>query len=155
MSRRRGQGHGRDNSGRRGYPRVARVNEALREVIAEELEHIDDDRLALVTVTGVAADPDFRHATVWFSALHSGTTIDTVAVLGEHRIRLQAAVGRQVRLKRTPELHFKPDPAIAEGLKIDEILRHLPPPAPDAGDGPDAIDAGEPGARGGTAIVDE
>src|SRR5207253_1936095 len=100
-------------------------------VIAEELELVDDERLALVTVTGVAADADFRRATVWFSALHTPAETPAAEVLAEHRIRLQAAVGRQLRLKRTPELQFRPDPAITEGLKIEEIIRQLPPPAPD------------------------
>ena len=102
-------------------------------------------------MTGVAAHPDFRRATVWFSALHADATVDPPAVLGEYRVRLQAAVGRQVRLKRTPELQFKADPAITEGLKIDEILRHLPPPAPEqpeaARERPDAR-GDEPGPTG-------
>ena len=35
------------------YPRTARVNEVLREVVADELERIDDERLGITTVTGV------------------------------------------------------------------------------------------------------
>ena len=42
----------------RRYPRTARVNELVREVVAEELERIDDERLELVTVTGVDVEPD-------------------------------------------------------------------------------------------------
>ena len=114
----------------RGWSRVDRVNEAIREVVAEELAHIDDDRLELVTVTGVASDPDFRRARVWFSALSVGPSgsPDNVAVaevLGVHRIRLQAAVGRQLRLKRTPELSFEADPAIAVGTRVEDIIRGL------------------------------
>ena len=37
----------------RKFPRTARINESLREVLAETLEGIDDDRLELVTVTAV------------------------------------------------------------------------------------------------------
>ena len=35
----------RQSSGRREYPRTARVNELVREVVAEELERIGDERL--------------------------------------------------------------------------------------------------------------
>ena len=35
--------------------------------------------------------------------------------LAEHRVRLQAAIGRQVRLKRTPQLSFVADPAVSSG----------------------------------------
>lgn len=120
----------------RSYPRVARVNEALREVIAEELERIVDheDGLDLVTVTGVSVDPDLRHATVWFSALvgPGGSEAASVA-LSAYRVRMQAAVARQLRLKRTPALIFRVDPAILEGQRIEAILRALPTPAPESG----------------------
>ena len=57
----------RESSSSRRYPRTARVNHVVHEVVADELERIDDDRLELTTVTGVEVDPDLRHATVWLS----------------------------------------------------------------------------------------
>ncbi len=107
----------------RRYSRLDRVNESLREVLADELERIDDERLELVTVTGVKAEPDLRRAHVWFDTLRDG--MEVAGVLGQHRVRLQAAVGNQLRLKRTPELTFAPDPAIAVGTRVEEILRQL------------------------------
>jgi len=38
---------------------------------------------------------------------------------------LQAAIGRQVRMKYTPHLVFREDPAIRTGERVDEILRRL------------------------------
>ena len=105
----------------RRYPRTARVNELVREVVAEELERIGDERLELVTVTGVDVEPDLRRAMVWFTSL----TESVDEILAEHRIRLQAAIGRQVRMKRTPELAFRPDPAIVTGRRVEDILRKL------------------------------
>jgi ribosome-binding factor A len=113
--------------GQRGYPRTARVNESLREVIAEELEKIGDDRLELVTVTGITADPDLRNATVWFSSLAVNVSPEVVgAALAENRVDLQSAIARQLRFKRTPHLQFVPDPAITNGQKIESILRTMP-----------------------------
>jgi ribosome-binding factor A len=110
----------------RGYSRLARVNEALREVLGDELERIDDDRLELVTITGARVDPDLRHAVVWFSSLTAPAPAAAVdAALARHRVRLQAAVSRQLRLKRTPELTFRSDPAIAVGTRVEDILRGL------------------------------
>jgi ribosome-binding factor A len=105
----------------RRYPRTARVNEVVREIVADELERIDDERLELLTVTAVTVEPDLRHATVWFSSLPDGAA----NALAEARVRLQGAIARQVRLKRTPELAFRPDPAIATGERVDDILRAL------------------------------
>jgi ribosome-binding factor A len=61
---------GRIGNSRR-YPRTARINEVLREVIAEELERLadEDPRLDLLTVTHVEAEPDLRHATVLLASL--------------------------------------------------------------------------------------
>ncbi len=109
-------------SEQRRYPRTARVDQLLREVIAEELERLDDERLDMATVTGVTTDPDLRHATVWVASL----TEEMATALSERRTHLQAAIGRQVRLKRTPELTFRADPAIASGARLEEILRNLP-----------------------------
>lgn len=105
----------------RRYPRTARLNELLRELIAEELERIDDPRLALVTVTGVEVAPDLRHARVWLASV----TAEVSAALAEHRGRLRAAVARQARIKRAPELRFEADPGVAAGTRIEDILRAL------------------------------
>jgi ribosome-binding factor A len=105
----------------RRYPRVARVNELVREVVADELERIDDERLELVTVTGVDVEPDLRRAVVWFTSLNEGVEV----ALADHRVRLQSAIGRQARLKRTPELTFRRDPAIVTGRRVEDILRDL------------------------------
>ena len=112
----------RRSSGR-SYSRLDRVNEALREAIADELERIEDEHLELVTVTGVKVDSDLNRARVWFDSL--GQADETAAALAHHRVELQAAIGRQLRLKRTPELTFSPDPAIAVGTRVEQILRGL------------------------------
>jgi ribosome-binding factor A len=122
----------------RRYPRSARVNEILREVLADTLERLadTDDRLALLTITGVVCDADLRHAAVLLSSLDA----EKLVALGDYRIRLQAAISQQVRLKRTPLLRFEADPAVAAGTRVEEILRDLPPPVefPDAEDPADS-----------------
>lgn len=121
----------------RRYTRVDRVNELVREVVADELTRIDDERLQLVTVTGARVARDLAHAVVWFDCL--GDPEAVAAALEGRRARLQAAVARQVRLKRTPELSFRSDPAIAAGSRVEEILRTLRV-GPDEGRPPAAED---------------
>lgn len=103
------------------YPRSARVNEILREVISDVLERISDvdENLGLLTVTGVDTSPDLRQAMVYFDSLSAAA----LAVLEERRGQIQAAVNSQTRLKRTPRLSFMADPAIAHGEAVEEILR--------------------------------
>jgi ribosome-binding factor A len=105
-------------------------------VLADALERLSDtdERLALLTVTGVDCDPDLRHALVFFSSLDEEET----TALGEARVRLQASVSHQVRLKRTPQLRFAADPGVAAGHRIEDILRELPHPEAE-------LDEGTPG----------
>ncbi len=105
--------------------RMDRVNHVVQEVLGDELERIDDERLELVTVTGVRVEPGLSHAVVWFSSLSRGDPEGAAVALGDHRIRMQAAIARQLRLRRTPELAFVPDPAIAQGSRVEELLRDL------------------------------
>ncbi|CAB4834726.1 MAG: 30S ribosome-binding factor RbfA [Actinobacteria bacterium] len=105
------------------FPRTRRVNQFLREVVADELERLSDadERLRLLTVTDVATSPDLRNATIYFGSLSE----DAIEALEERRIAIQRAVGSQSRMKRTPKLSFELDPAVTEGAKIDEALRRL------------------------------
>ena len=104
------------------YPRALRVNQVLRQVLADELERLADaDELPMVTVTSVDVAPDMRTAKVYLATLDEATA----AVLEERRIRLQRTVGAQMTMKRTPRLTFKADPAIAAGSRVEELLRGL------------------------------
>ena len=108
------------------YPRTARLNELLREIVAEELERIGDERLELVAVTVVVVDAGLRAAVVYFDTL-AGPDADAevLAAFGEHRKRLQAAIGRQARMKHTPELSFRPDDVERGAERIEGVLRSL------------------------------
>lgn len=134
------------------YPREARLSTSLREVIADELTRIDDERLSLVTVTTVDVDPEMNRAIVYFDSLmgEDGDP-EILAALSDHRVRIQGSVGRQLRSKKTPILSFKPDDSIRAAERIERILHDkstLPerPPQPD-----DEFDE----ARDGSALDDD
>lgn len=105
------------------YPRTARVNALLVEVLATAIEKMSDgdDRLAMLTVTAVETEPDLRHAKVLFASLSEPAE----AALEEHRVALQAEIGRGGRMKRTPTLSFSADPAVAAGQRVEEALRRI------------------------------
>ncbi|MEX2254066.1 MAG: 30S ribosome-binding factor RbfA [Acidimicrobiia bacterium] len=108
----------------RKYPRKLRVNEVVRETIADHLERMEDPRLELVTITGVDVSPDLRHANVFYGTL--GRKDPEIAEAFEAASKpLRAALGREVRLKYVPALHFREDPAIEAGQRVEEILRGL------------------------------
>jgi ribosome-binding factor A len=136
----RARGHGSAAAGTHHYPRTARLNQVLQEVIADELEDVaaSDTRLELVTVTAVQCEADLRHATVFLASMSEAAE----EALAGARTRLQSAIAHQVRLKRTPQLSFAVDPAIAHGARVEEIIRAIhatedrPPRHEPGSDGP-------------------
>lgn len=121
MARRRTHQRHRD------YPRTARLNELFREIIAESLDRIDDDRLQLVTVTAVDVDADLKRAAVYVAAIDPDADDEVLEALGEVRHRIQGAIAREARIKRTPELVFHVDDVLRTAERIDELLRQNPP----------------------------
>ncbi len=109
----------------RDFPRTARLNRLLQEIVAEEVERFDDDRLGFLTIVSVVVDADLRHATVYYSVLSIEDEEALTEALAEYRVRLQAAVARQARLKRTPELKFKADEVTRTAERVEGILREL------------------------------
>jgi ribosome-binding factor A len=97
------------------------VNQILREIISDELVRLSDidERLGLLTVTGVDTTADLSQAMVFFDSLSEEVRV----ALEERRAQIQASVNVQTRLKRTPRLTFMADPAIARGTAVEEILR--------------------------------
>jgi ribosome-binding factor A len=120
MARRRG------DRGPHGYPRTARLNQLVHQIVAEEVELIDDDRLELATVIAVEVEPDLRHGVVYVSSLTGEDgDAEVVEALGEHRHTVQAAIGRQARFKRVPELEFRADEVTRGAARIEGILRTI------------------------------
>jgi ribosome-binding factor A len=105
---------------------MARVNELIREIVAEELERIDDPELELLTVTQVVVDRDLDKGIVYFDSLEGPDRDEAVLeALDGHRVRLQGAIGRQARLRKTPHLVFRPDDVARGAQRIEGILRDL------------------------------
>jgi ribosome-binding factor A len=104
------------------YPRTARLNEVVQEVVASELERLSDPRLEMVTITGVEVKNDLSTATVFYSALNSNSD-DAAKALAKAAPHLRGVLGKGMRVRQVPELVFRPDPAIETGARIDQILR--------------------------------
>lgn len=107
------------------YSRSARLGELLREILASELAHLDDERLDLVSVTGVETSAELSRATVYVSALDDEEAPAALEALEEHRLQLKQAVARSSAVRRVPDLVFALDPSISAGERVDQILRDL------------------------------
>lgn len=117
----------------RDYPRTARLNTLVREILGEELERIDDERLELVSLTDVVVDGDLKRAVAYYDHSRGDEADAEVAeAFDELRPRLQAAIGRQARIKRTPELRFELDKVLRNAQHLESVLRTLPDLDPEA-----------------------
>ena len=105
-------------------PRMRKVNELLREVIAEEVVRLKDPRIGFVTITGVDTAPDLRNATVFCSVMGSDEEREVTKEALQHAApHIQHAISGQVRLKYLPRLRFELDAALAQGQRIEELLQ--------------------------------
>ena len=103
------------------------MSETVREVVADELMRIDDDRLAFVTITAVDVDSEMNRGIVFYDSLQGSEGDEQIVeALNEHRKSLQKAIADQVHSRRTPVLQFKPDETIRAASRIEELLRNDP-----------------------------
>ncbi len=105
---------------------MRRVNESVRQVLSEALPELKDPRIGFVTVTGVETSNDLRHARVFVSVFGSErkqqATID--GLTAAHGV-LQARIGRELRMKWTPQLTFEYDRTVAEGVRMTKLIDEL------------------------------
>ena len=107
---------------------MRRVNESVRQVLAEAMLELKDPRIGLVTVTGVDTAPDLRHAIVYVSVLGSvkKQRATLQALEAAHGV-LQSRLARQLRMKRTPQLTFEYDPSVERGVRMSQLIDELAP----------------------------
>jgi len=112
-------------------PRIERVGEEFREILAEEIPKLKDPRIGFVTVTGVNVTADLRRAWVYYTAFGDDKErASTRAGLRSAIPRLRGVIGKQVRMKFLPELQFEEDATLEQAAEIDRLIATL-----NAGDG--------------------
>ncbi len=104
--------------------RIRRINELLREELARlVLVELKDPRVTSVTVTGVETTPDLMHATVYVRTLGDATTVqEAIAGLESASPFIRRVLGRELRLRRIPELRFRADTTIEHAQRIETLL---------------------------------
>ena len=111
--------------------RMRRVNEAVREVLSSQLTAgLKDPRVGFVTVTAVETTPDLRNARVFFSVLgDEEARQDALAGLRHSRGFLQARIGTELHMKRTPTLEFVYDETSERAERLTRLIEESAPAA--------------------------
>ncbi len=99
-----------------------------------------------VTVTDVEVSPDLRNATVFIMPLGGEGAGDVLDGLRRAMPFLRRELGKAIRLRYTPDLHFKVDTSFDEAARIERLLAEgrggavLRGPGAETGDGGDTGD---------------
>jgi ribosome-binding factor A len=104
--------------------RQRQVGELLHEEISRMIQReTKDPRLGFVTVTGVEVSPDLRQARVYVTVLGDNTDVkNTLAGLASATRYFRSLLRESLSLRYIPELTFKLDTSLEQGLRIDALL---------------------------------
>ena len=120
--------------------RQERVRELLKRAIGEAIRReFNVSEAGLISVNDVDCAGDLKSAAVFISILGSADQQKRgLALLTEHRSRIQGLVAKAVILKYTPTLRFVTDDSVVRGNRVLQIIADLdktsPPPEEDPED---------------------
>jgi ribosome-binding factor A len=106
---------------------MERVNEQIKRAISQIMqEHLNDPRLAFVSIVRVEVSKDLRNGKVFFSVLGSESQVKSAQLAlqkAAHLIRRE--LGRRIEMRFTPELLFKYDSSIQDSVKLEERIKEI------------------------------
>lgn len=106
--------------------RTRRVGEQIQRELALLIQQeVKDPRVKWVTVSAVKVTKDFSHANVFFTVLGDyNETVDKDVQAGLERASgfLRRELGRKIKLRITPELHFKYDDSTVRGTELSSLI---------------------------------
>ena len=112
------------------FHRTDRVSAQLRRDLGQIVHHaVREHGLPSMSVSDVEISRDMAHAKVFVTALLPEQAAAGVKALKELSPELRFQLGRAVRMRHVPELHFHYDDSVDKGERIDALLRE-PPPSP-------------------------
>ena len=107
------------------FPRKLRINTQLQRELSELIvARLTDPRLDGVSITNVDVAPDLRNATIRVSSLGSDEELEqaVTALHGAVPI-LRKALGARMRMRYTPQLHFRADTQIRHADRLTRLIR--------------------------------
>lgn len=117
------------------FYRSDRVSAQLRRELGTIVhEAVREHGLPSVSVSDVEVTRDLAHAKVFVTALQQERSAEAVKALKALTPEMRYQLGRAMKLRHVPELHFHYDDSVDRGERIDNLLRDNPPVADEAGD---------------------
>lgn len=114
------------------YPRTKRIGEEIRKIISSLIKNeLKDPRISpLTSIIEVDVTKDLRYANIFVSVY--GTDEDqtnTIIALTSAAGFIRKVIGKELKLRYTPEPLFKIDRSIEKGLYISNLLKNNSQPS--------------------------
>lgn len=107
--------------------RPDRLAEAIKKEVSELLrDEIKDPRIGFVSITAVRVSKDLRYADI-FASIYGEPAEQKAAMdaLAKARGFVRSELGKRIRLRHTPEINFKQDNSIAQGVHLVRLIDEL------------------------------
>jgi ribosome-binding factor A len=105
------------------YSRTLRIGEQIRRELADQIRKLKDPRVGMVTITDVEVSKDLSHAKIFYTVFGEEQEIkDTQTGLQNAAGFLRRELGRVLKVRITPNLHFFYDDTQLRGNKIDQLI---------------------------------
>ncbi len=104
--------------------RQRRVGDQIQKDLSALIRlRVKDPRVGMVTVTWVDVAADYAHAKVYVSSLLGDASLErTIEGLQEAAGFLRRELGKGLKLRITPQLHFVEDPSIDRGARMGALI---------------------------------
>lgn len=117
------------------FHRSDRVSAQLRRELGKLVhEFVREHGLPSASVSDVEVTRDLAHAKVFVTALMQERSAEAVKGLKELAPQIRYRLGKAMKLRHVPELHFHYDESVDRGERMENLLRGLPPPPADEED---------------------
>lgn len=110
------------------FSRTQRVAQQLQKELAMILQReVRDSRLGMVTISDVEVSRDLAYAKVFVTFLCVGeqTPESCLEALREHEVHIRMMLGKQIRLRLTPEIRFYYDNTLVEGMRMSNLVTEV------------------------------
>ncbi|MGQ0696667.1 MAG: 30S ribosome-binding factor RbfA [Panacagrimonas sp.] len=107
------------------FPRKLRINSEVQRELSELIADVlTDPRIDGVSITQVDVAPDLRNATILISSLKSDEELaKSVTALNHAGPLLRKYLGASLRLRCTPQLHFRADAQLRQADRLTQLIR--------------------------------
>ncbi|PKM32730.1 MAG: ribosome-binding factor A [Gammaproteobacteria bacterium HGW-Gammaproteobacteria-12] len=108
------------------YSRTQRIGDQMQRELAQLIRReVKDPRLGLVTITAVDVSRDISHAKVFITVMgqdDAEAIKESLKVLNDAAGFLRMQLGKAMKLRSVPQLHFHYDESVQRGAHLSALI---------------------------------